>query len=116
MKSGGFHEKWQFLLGNLINQLIQDKSFSFIVCLGEAMSDDSMETTAFHENHRFSWKPHERPPIARNGNPMFSFLVSAGHLSFLVTLFGILCESQDNLPQYVIFIDPQLFSYQSHGM
>ena len=50
-----FHEKqwfslkkWWFSLGNLINQLIQDKSFSFIVCLGEAMSDDSMKTAAFH--------------------------------------------------------------------
>ena len=28
------HEKRQFSLGNLINQLIQDKSFSFIVCWG----------------------------------------------------------------------------------
>ena len=51
-----FTEKWWFLLGNLINQLIQDKSFSFIVCLGEAMSDDSMKTATFHENHWFSWK------------------------------------------------------------
>ena len=49
MKTGSFHEKWQFSLGNLINKLIQDKSFSFIVCLGEAMSDDSMKTAAFHE-------------------------------------------------------------------
>ena len=48
MKSGGFHEKRQFSLGNLINQLIQDKSFSFIVCWGEAMSQDSMKTAAFH--------------------------------------------------------------------
>ena len=69
MKTAGFHEKWQFSwkavvftekqqisLGNLIDQLIQDKSFSFIVCLGEAMSDDSMKTTAFHENCWFSWK------------------------------------------------------------
>ena len=56
MKTGSFHEKWQFSLGNLINQLIQDKSFSFIVCLGEAMSDDSMKTAAFHENHHFSVK------------------------------------------------------------
>ena len=56
-KHCGFHENQQFSLGNLINQLIQDKSFSFIVCLGEAMSDDSMKTAAFHENHHFSWKP-----------------------------------------------------------
>ena len=56
MKTGSFHEKWQFSLGNLINQLIQDKSFSFIVCLGEAMSDDSMKTDAFHENCCFSRK------------------------------------------------------------
>ena len=34
LKSGGFHAKWWFSLGNLINQLIQDKSFSFIVCWG----------------------------------------------------------------------------------
>ena len=59
-----FHEKWQFSLGNLINQLIQDKSFSFIACLGEAMSDDSMKTaafmktTAFHENRT---KDHQLP-------------------------------------------------------
>ena len=39
-----FTEKQRFSLGNLINQLIQDKSFSFIVCLGEAMSDDSMKS------------------------------------------------------------------------
>ena len=49
-----FHEKRQFSLGNLINKLIQDKSFSFIVCLGEAMSDDSMKTATFHENWQFS--------------------------------------------------------------
>ena len=54
MKTGSFHEKWQFSLGNLINQLIQDKSFSFFVCLGEAMSDDSMKTATFHEKWQFS--------------------------------------------------------------
>ena len=64
MKTSGFHEKvlqfslkkQRFSLGNLINQLIQDKSFSFIVCLGKAMSDDSMKTAAFHENCSFSVK------------------------------------------------------------
>ena len=54
MKTTAFHEKRQFSLGNLINQLIQDKSFSFIVCLGEAMSDDSMKTATFHEKWQFS--------------------------------------------------------------
>ena len=78
-KAAVLTEKQWFSLGNLINQLIQDKSFSFIVCLGEAMSDDSMKTTAFHENCCFSWKPHKRPPIARNGNPMFYLL----HWSFI---------------------------------
>ena len=56
MKSGSFHEKWWFSLGNLINQLIQDKSFSFIVCWGEAKSHDSMKTAAFHEKWQFSLK------------------------------------------------------------
>ena len=51
-----FTEKGQFSLENLINQLIQDKSFSFIVCWGEAMSHDSMKTAAFHEKWQFSLK------------------------------------------------------------
>ena len=51
-------KSWQFSLENLINQLIQDKSFSFIVCLGEAMSGDSMKTAAFHENRT---KDHQLP-------------------------------------------------------
>ena len=79
-----FTEKQWFSLGNLINQLIEDKSFSFIVCWGEAMSHDSMKTATFQENCHFSWKPplftrkpHQRLPIARNGNPDVS-LVDSG--------------------------------------
>ena len=76
MKSGGFHEKWQFSLGNLINQLIQDKSFSFIVCLGEAMSDDSMRTAAFHENCRFSVKTARKTTNCQEWQPYVLKIVS----------------------------------------
>ena len=48
MKSGGFCEKWWFSYGTLINQLTQHKFFSLMVCWGEAMSQDSMKTAAFH--------------------------------------------------------------------
>ena len=42
---------------NLINQIIQEKLFSFMECSGKAMS------------HDFTWNPldFERPTIARNG-------------------------------------------------
>ena len=64
LKSGGFHENWrfshekwqfscekqQFSYGNLINQLTQHKFSCLMVCWGEAMSQDSMKTTTFHEN------------------------------------------------------------------
>ena len=74
MKSGSFHEKQQFSCeklqfsyGNLINQLTQHKFFSLMVCWGEAMSQDSMKTTAFHENCRFSHengtKDHQLPEM-----------------------------------------------------
>ena len=43
-----FTEKQQFSLGNLINQLIQHKSFSFMVCWGKAMYQNSMKTATFH--------------------------------------------------------------------
>ena len=42
---------------NLINQIIQQKLFSFLECSGKAMSQNFMKSAGFHE----------RPTIARNG-------------------------------------------------
>ena len=105
-----FHEKQQFSLGNLINQLIQDKSFSFIVCLGEAMSDDSMKTATFHENCHFSWKPplfmknrtkdHQLPGMV---TPMFKIIVATiVHFIHNQTLFEK-SENKGNILNFLIF-------------
>ena len=70
MKSGSFHEKQWFSLGNLINQLIQHKSFSFMVCWGKAMYQNSMKTAAFHEN---CTKDHQLPEMV---TPMFIYFTT----------------------------------------
>ena len=65
VKSGGFHTE------KLINQIFEHKLFSFMVCRVEAMSQFSMKTAAFHENHCFSWKLpvfHENPLFIRKTN------------------------------------------------
>ena len=78
MKSSGFHEKWQFSFEKqqfscekwfscekqqfsyekLINQITEHKLFNFMVCRVEAMSQDSIETAACHDNHHFSYERH----------------------------------------------------------
>ena len=72
LKSGGFHWKaavftWKPYKSTNSRQILQ-----FHCVLGEAMSQDSMKTAAFHENHCFSHenhtKDHQLPEMV---TPMF---------------------------------------------
>ena len=76
------------LLANLINQIIQEKLFSFMQCSGKAMSQD------FTKIYRISWNPlnfmwnppdFERPTIARNGKAYVFRLISSKHYSDCTT-------------------------------
>ena len=91
MKSGGFHEIQQISheiqqiswnpLADLINQIIQEKLFSFVQCRGKAMSQDFMKICQI-----FMWNPpdFERPTIARNGKACVFFNVARCISCFIV--------------------------------
>ena len=80
------HEIWQISRNpadfmwnpptKLINQIFQEKLFSFMECCGKAMSCFHMKSAGFHEicwisqNLDFMWNPPDfERPIARNSKP-----------------------------------------------